>query len=141
MSRFAGRLFVESSPILGQIGRSPVRAVEVPRRRLTETPGQIGQWRTCPKFESPQALDISITVSRAPARALRANSRRFGGRFASPAPLGVHRPTRASGGDPEGVENVEGVEDAVELAKLDRKSPLTRARPRVPAKTRLPYLR
>ena len=31
-------------------------------------------------------------------------------------------------------------EDAVEVAKLDRKSPLTRARPRVPAKTRLTYL-
>ena len=32
------------------------------------------------------------------------------------------------------------LEDAVELAKLDRKSPLTRARPRVPAKTRLTHL-
>ena len=31
-------------------------------------------------------------------------------------------------------------EDAVEVAKLVRKSPLTRARPRVPAKTRLTYL-
>ena len=52
----------------------------------------------------------------------------------------MHRPTRASEGDPEGVENGEGAEDAVELAKLDRKSPLTRARPRVPVKTRLTYL-
>ena len=32
------------------------------------------------------------------------------------------------------------LEDAVELAKLDRKSPLARARPRVPAKTRLTHL-
>ena len=62
------------------------------------------------------------------------------GCFASPALLGVHRPSRASGGDPEGVENGQGAEDAVELAKLDRKSPLTRARPRVPAKTPLTYL-
>ena len=31
-------------------------------------------------------------------------------------------------------------EDAVEVAKHVRKSPLTRARPRVPAKTRLTYL-
>ena len=31
-------------------------------------------------------------------------------------------------------------EDAVEVGRLVRKSPLTRARPRVPAKTRLTYL-
>ena len=32
------------------------------------------------------------------------------------------------------------LEDAVEVARHVRKSPLTRARPRVPAKTRLTYL-
>ena len=71
---------------------------------------------------------------------MRANSRRVGDCSASPAPLGVHRPTRASRGGAESVENGEGAEDAVELAKLDRKSPLARARPRVPAKTRLTHL-
>ena len=90
-------------------------------------------------FDSSQNCS-GITVSRAPARALRALSRRFRGCFALPAPLRVHRPPRASGGNPEGVENGQGAEDAVELAKLDRKSPLARRRPRVPAKTRLSYL-
>ena len=40
----------------------------------------------------------------------------------------------------EGLERIEALEDAVEVAKRVRKSPLTRARPRVPAKTRLTYL-
>ena len=40
----------------------------------------------------------SITVSRAPARALCAFSRRFRGWIALPAPLRVYRPARASGG-------------------------------------------
>ena len=84
--------------------------------------------------------ELSNHLSRAAARVLCALSRRFRGCFASPAPLGVHRPSRASGGDPEGVENGQGAEDAVERAKFDRKSPLTRARPRVPVKTRLTYL-
>ena len=52
----------------------------------------------------------------------------------------MHRPLRTSGGDPEGVENDQGAEDVVELAKLDRKSPLARRRPRVPARTRLTHL-
>ena len=51
--------------------------------------------------------DISITVSRAAARASRALSRRFGGYIASPAPLRVHRPTRASGDGAEGFERIE----------------------------------
>ena len=49
-----------------------------------------------------------ITVSRAPAPALSALSRRFRGWIASPAPLRVHRPTRASGDGAEGVERIEG---------------------------------
>ena len=50
----------------------------------------------------------SLTVSRAPAPALCALSRRFMGWIASPAPLRVHRPTRASGDGAEGVERIEG---------------------------------
>ena len=62
------------------------------------------------KPNSRRKLDIGtgITVSRAPARALRALSRRFRGWIASLAPLRVHRPTRASGVGAEGVERIEG---------------------------------
>ena len=68
------------------------------------TPGQIGN-----QLSSASIEQQSITVSRAPARALRALSRRFWGCFASPAPLRVHRPTRASGDGAEGVERIESV--------------------------------
>jgi hypothetical protein len=60
------------------------------------------------KIKKLRLSDISITVSRAAARASRALSRRFGGYIASPAPLRVHRPTRASGDGAEGVERIEG---------------------------------
>ena len=59
---------------------------------------------------------ISITVSRTAARALRALSRRFRGWIASPAPLTVHRPTRASGGGAEGFERIEVRESLSGLA-------------------------
>ena len=58
-------------------------------------------------FDSSQNCS-GITVSRAPARALRALSRRFRGWIALPAPLRVYRPPRASGGAAEGLERIEG---------------------------------
>jgi hypothetical protein len=60
------------------------------------------------RTQSASIEQQSITVSRVAARALCALSRRFSGCFASPAPLGVHRPTRASGDGAEGVERIEG---------------------------------
>ena len=59
-------------------------------------------------FAAQTLEHADIAVSRAPARALRALSRRFRGWIASPAHLGVHRPTRASGDGAEGVERIEG---------------------------------
>ena len=62
-----------------------------------------------PLHFAAQTLEhISITVSRAPARALCALSRRFRGCYALPAPLRVYRPPRASGDGAEGVERIEG---------------------------------
>ena len=120
--------FEERNIKYGQTGRSTLRSPKFPN-------GQIGAH--APPQIAAHDLDTGITVSRAAARALRALSRRFRGRFASPAPLGVHRPTRASGDGAEGVERIEG---ARRRRKTCRQSPLTRARPRVPANTRLPYL-
>ena len=69
----------------------------------SSTAGQIGS-----SLRRLKALDISITVSRAPAPALCALSRQFRGWIALPAPLRVHRPPRASGDGAEGVERIEG---------------------------------
>ena len=93
--------------------RGVVRGVEV-RESLSGLDPRPDRSDLVPQ-RSDIALDTAITVSRAPARASRALSRRFRGCFAlQPAPLRVHRPTRASGGGAEGVERIEVRESLVE---------------------------
>ena len=64
----------------------------------------------------PQAhlLDTGITVSRAPARASRALSRRFRGWIALLAPLRVYRPTNPQGVTPKASSASKALEDAVD---------------------------
>ena len=119
-SRLASRLLGENSPTPGQVGISCSR---------------------CSSFSPLKRSSTPTSPSRARRRGLCARSRAVLG-VGSRCPLPLESIARCAprGLAPKASSASRAPEDAVEVAKSVRKSPLTRARPRVPAKTWLTYL-
>ena len=137
-----------------EIPGSPAALAQAARRRRSRSrassrrrnlPARLFYPRPNPREIKLCALDRPqnhrVSTSRARRRGLCARSRAvLGVGSRCPPPLESIARRAPRGVAPKALSASRAPEDAVEVAKSVRKSPLTRARPRVPAKTPLTYL-